>query len=485
MKRVVWKREAQASAMVVATRRPAPLRGALRTAICAACWMGFAVAAEPSPDAACADDACAIAPPAYTGAPLTLRLQGVPVRGALQQIADFAGLNLVAGDDVAGDMTLRLVDVPWDEALDIVLATNGLDKRRTGNVLLVAPAETLAERDRLDAETRRTLAALAPLQTRFVRVRYADASALAALVGGDSALALSERGRALVDERTNSLILTDTADNLEAVERMIGRLDIPVRQVQIEARIVNANSNFSEQMGIRWGVQLLSANGNVQGEDAAQAADAAHSAGAAVADGAAVVSARVSSPALWLDVELSASVDAGEAEIVARPKVVTTDKQPATIETGVEIPYQQATKSGATSIAFKDAVLQLLVTPRITPNGRIVMDLEVKQDTVGRIYHGVPSINTTRIVTQVLVDDGATLVLGGIFQTDRHHAVTRTPLLGNLPFIGRAFRRTTERDDKQELFIFITPAIIADTGSAAPSGASESGAASSDTEEAA
>ena len=485
MKRVVWKREAQASAMVVATRRPAPLRGALRTAICAACWMGFAVAAEPSPDAACADDACAIAPPAYTGAPLTLRLQGVPVRGALQQIADFAGLNLVAGDDVAGDMTLRLVDVPWDEALDIVLATNGLDKRRTGNVLLVAPAETLAERDRLDAETRRTLAALAPLETRFVRVRYADASALAALVG-DSALALSERGRVLVDERTNSLILTDTADNLEAVERMIGRLDIPVRQVQIEARIVNANSNFSEQMGIRWGVQLLSANGNGEGEDAGQAGDTTrHSAGATVADGAAVVSARVSSPALWLDVELSASVDAGEAEIVARPKVVTTDKQPATIETGVEIPYQQATKSGATSIAFKDAVLQLLVTPRITPNGRIVMDLEVKQDTVGRIYHGVPSINTTRIVTQVLVDDGATLVLGGIFQTDRHHAVTRTPLLGNLPFIGRAFRRTTERDDKQELFIFITPAIIADTGSAAPSGASASGAASSDTEEAA
>ena len=484
-KKDVWKREPPASAMAAATRRPAPFRGALRATICAVCWMGCAVAAEPLPDAVCADDVCgATAPPAYTGAPLTLRLQGVPVRGVLQQIADFAGLNLVAGDDVAGDMTLRLADVPWDEALDIVLATNGLGKRRTGNVLLVAPAETLAERDRLDAETRRTLAALAPLQTRFVRVRYADAGALAALVG-DSALALSERGRALVDERTNSLILTDTADNLEAVERMIGRLDIPVRQVQIEARIVNANSNFSEQMGIRWGVQLLS-NGNAQGEDAAQAADATrHSAGAAVADGAAVVSARVSSPALWLDVELSASVDAGEAEIVARPKVVTTDKQPATIETGVEIPYQQATKSGATSIAFKDAVLQLLVTPRITPNGRIVMDLEVKQDTVGRIYHGVPSINTTRIVTQVLVDDGATLVLGGIFQTDRHHAVTRTPLLGNLPFIGRAFRRTTERDDKQELFIFITPAIVADTGSAAPSAEPASGAASSDIEEAA
>ena len=450
-------------------KRKSPTVSALVVAFCA----GF-VAAEPTtPAEDCETETCATAP-AFTGAPLSLNLQGIPIHGVLQQIADFAGLNLVVGDDVAGDMTLRLVDVPWDEALDIVLATNGLGQRRSGNVLLVAPAAILAERERLEAEARHALAALAPLETRFVRVRYADAGALAALLGSDSALALSERGLVLVDERTNSLILTDTAANLAAVEDMIERLDIPVRQVQIEARIVNANSNFSEQLGIRWGVQLRGGNDVGQEDEAAEGTTL--QTGVAIADGVAAVSGTVAASALWLDVELSASVDAGEAEIVARPKVVTTDKQPATIETGVEIPYQQATKSGATSIAFKDAVLQLVATPRITPNGRIVMDLEVKQDTVGRIYHGVPSINTTRIATQVLVDDGATLVLGGIFLTDKHQVVTRTPLLGNLPIIGRAFRRTTERDDKHELFIFITPAIVQD-GTASADGSQSKEAA--------
>ncbi len=436
-------------------KRKSPTAAVLVVALCAG------IAAEPTtPAEDCETETCATVP-AYTGAPLSLNLQGIPIHGVLQQIADFAGLNLVVGDDVAGDMTLRLVDVPWDEALDIVLATNGLGQRRSGNVLLVAPAAVLAERERLEAEARLALAALAPLETRFVRVRYADAEALAALLGSDSSLALSERGLVLVDERTNSLILTDTAANLAAVEDMIERLDIPVRQVQIEARIVNANSNFSEQLGIRWGVQLR--GGNDAGQEDETGEGTTLQTGVTIADGVAAVSGTVAASALWLDVELSASVDAGEAEIVARPKVVTTDKQPATIETGVEIPYQQATKSGATSIAFKDAVLQLVATPRITPNGRIVMDLEVKQDTVGRIYHGVPSINTTRIATQVLVDDGATLVLGGIFLTDKHQVVTRTPLLGNLPIIGRAFRRTTERDDKHELFIFITPAIVQDS----------------------
>lgn len=449
-------------------KRKSPTVSALVVAFCA----GLAAAEPATPAEDCETETCDSAP-AYTGAPLSLNLQGIPIHGVLQQIADFAGLNLVVGDDVAGDMTLRLVDVPWDEALDIVLATNGLGQRRSGNVLLVAPAAILAERERLEAEARHALAALAPLETRFVRVRYADAGALAALLGSDSALALSERGLVLVDERTNSLILTDTAANLAAVEDMIERLDIPVRQVQIEARIVNANSNFSEQLGIRWGVQLR--GGNNAGPDEAGEGTTLQT-GVALADGAAAVSGTVAASALWLDVELSASVDAGEAEIVARPKVVTTDKQPATIETGVEIPYQQATKSGATSIAFKDAVLQLVATPRITPNGRIVMDLEVKQDTVGRIYHGVPSINTTRIATQVLVDDGATLVLGGIFLTDKHQVVTRTPLLGNLPIIGRAFRRTTERDDKHELFIFITPAIVQD-GTASADGSQSKEAA--------
>ena len=442
-------------------KRPAGTRFAAR---CLALLLAASAAAEESLGECLGDD-CAVAP--YSGESLSLNLQDVPVRGVLQLIADFAGLNLVAGDDVAGDMTLRLTDVPWDQALDLMLATNGLGQRRMGDVLLVAPAAAIAERERHDAEMRAALAASAPLETRFVRIRYADAGDLAALFGAEGEGAgLSERGRALVDERTNSLILTDSAANLAAAEEVVERLDIPVRQVQIEARIVNANQNFSEQLGIRWGVDVRSDGAIVRAGDGSAARDGVDARAALTLDGALVLAGQVAGAGYWLDAELSASVDAGEVEIVARPKVVTTDKQAATIEAGVEIPYQQATKSGATSIAFKDAVLQLRVTPRITPNGRIVMDLEVKQDTVGRVYHGVPSINTTRIVTQVLVDDGATVVLGGIFQTDRHHAMTRTPLLGDLPLLGRAFRRTTKRDDKQELFIFITPAIVEEPNNA-------------------
>ena len=412
-------------------------------------------------------DGTAVAQP-YRGEPLSLDFQDVEVRGALQLIADFAGINLVAGDAVTGRVTLRLEDVPWDEALDIVLAAHGLDKRRSGNVLLVAPAAVIAAGDQAELANRQALTALAPLTTEFVRIRYADAAPLAALFTSDGArLALSERGRVLVDERTNSLIVTDTAANVAAVAAVVAQLDIPVRQVQIEARIVTANENFSEQFGIRWGVTLGTRDAVVLpgSEDATRRTrpEPTHEARVgAGSDGGATLGARAYGPGYWLDMELSASVAAGQVEIVARPKVVTTDKRTAVVESGVEIPYQQATKSGATSIAFKDAVLQLTVTPRIAPNARIVLDIEVKQDTVGASFHGVPSVNTTRIASQVLVRDGETVVLGGIFQTDKHHAVVRTPLLGKLPVLGRAFRRTTARDDKQELFIFITPMIVAD-----------------------
>ena len=412
-------------------------------------------------------DAASVARP-YRGEPLSLNFQDVEVRGALQLIADFAGINLVAGDAVAGRVTLHLEDVPWDEALDIVLAAHGLDKRRSGNVLLVAPAAAIAAHDQAELANRKALTALAPLTTEFVRIRYADAAPLAAIFTGDGApLALSERGRLLVDQRTNSLIVTDTAASVAAFKAMIAELDIPVRQVQIEARVVTANENFSEQLGIRWGVTLgtpgavvLPSSGDATRRTLPEPTDQART--GVGGDGGATLGARAYGPGYWLDLELSASVAAGQVEIIARPKVITTDKRTAVIESGVEIPYQQATKSGATSIAFKDAVLQLTVTPRIAPNARIVLDIEVKQDTVGRSFHGVPSINTTRIESQVLVRDGETVVLGGIFQTDKHHTVVRAPLLGKLPLLGRAFRRTTARDDKQELFIFITPVIVAD-----------------------
>ena len=445
------------------------------------------------------------------GPRLTMNFQDIGIRRALQLIADFVDVNLVASESVVGNMTLRLVDVPWQEALQLILVTNGLERRSTGEILLVAPAEEMAARDQLALENRKTLADLAPLQTKFYEVRYADAGELAALLAGvgvetaprpDSTERLppiqppvqppkqrpqpltqppmqpptqpepqQKRGRVLVDERTNSLILTDTAANIGNLLATIAQLDVPIRQVQIEARIVNANNTFSDQLGIRWGVAMRNQGVAILSppEDANAAttsyasADDLQATASALADGGIVAQADLAGMGFWLDMELAASEAAGQAQIVARPKVVTTNKRVATIESGVEIPYQQSTKSGATSIAFKDAVLQLQVTPRITPNGRIVMDLEVKQDTVGRIYYGVPSINTTRIATQVLVDDGDTIVLGGIYQTDRHHTVAQTPVLGKVPVLGRAFRRTTERDDRQELFIFITPSIVQET----------------------
>ena len=411
-------------------------------------------------------------PIVYVGERMSVNFQDVEVRSVLQLIADFAGLNLVAGKAIEGRMTLRVVDVPWDEALDLVLSINGLGKRRTGSVLLVAPAAEIVEQERLELEHRRARAELAPLTRTFIRLRYADATALANLLG-DGAV-LSERGRVLVDPRTNSLVVTDTAANLAETRRVIERLDGPVRQVQIEARVVNANANFSEELGIHFGgavftpTPLADIEDEPAGENGVRHAEDLVARLGIASDGASGIAVGIADVHYQLDLQLSAMASDGRAEIVARPSVITADKRLATIESGVEIPFQQATKSGATSIAFKDAVLQLEVTPQITPNERILMDLTVKQDTVGRIYHGVPSINTTRISTQVLVDNGQTVVLGGIFQTDRHQATVRTPVLGELPVVGRLFRNTLERDDKQELYVFITPSIIQEpTGSQA------------------
>ena len=408
-------------------------------AIIAAAWFApLGVLASPAEDA-----------DAAVAAAITLDFQDVEIRTALQLIADFADFNLVAGDEVAGRITMRLVDVPWDEALDLILATEGLSKLRTDNVVFVAPVADIATVEKAGIESRRELDELAPLQTAFIPVRYADAATLAAFGRDDGApAALSTSGSVRVDARTNSLIVHDTAENLAAFRRVIERLDVPVHQVWIEARIVTANSNASEELGIRWRARVDSEDRTDVPDRALRLSDDA--------DGVDVGYGILGADYL-LDVELSALAAAGHAEIVARPKVVTGDQHTALIESGVEIPYQQATRSGATSIAFKDAVLQLAVTPRITPENDIVMELDIKQDTVGRIYHGVPSVNTTRIETRVRVADGETVVLGGIFQTDRYRTATQTPLLGDLPLIGPVFRRTLERDDKQELFIFITP----------------------------
>ena len=422
---------------------------------------------------------------------ITLDFQDIETRAALQLLADFAGRNLVASGAVSGSLTLRLARVPWDQALDLILRTQGLDKREIGNVLLVAPAGEIAERERLELERRRQFAELAPLTTEFIQIRYASAAELFELLGGaEHPAALSDRGSVLVDERTNAVILTDTAERIAEIRGVIARLDVPVRQVVIESRIVNANANFSSQLGIRWGGAALRTRGETtlklgaglgaldqlqraateggQGLSSPEGpvTDLGVSGGGTTRLGIGVTDASD----YVLDVEISALASEGHAEVIARPTLITTDKQPATIQSGVEIPYQEASSSGATSTSFKEAVLSLAVTPRITPDQRIIMDLAVHQDSVGQLYNGVPSIDTTSVTTRVLVENGETIVLGGMFRTNRNLEIARTPLLGDVPILGRLFRRTLTRDDKQELLIFITPRIVG-------SGASEAVAA--------
>jgi type IV pilus assembly protein PilQ len=416
------------------------------------------------------------APPRYAGQRLSLNFQDVEVRAVLQLLADFAGLNLLASNAVGGSLTLNLRDVPWDQALDLVLRTQGLGKRLEGNVLLVAPAEALAAQEQAAMAARTRQEGLAPLETAFLQVRYARAADLVALFqagagAGDGASLVSERGSVLVDERTNAIIASDTAPRLARLKTLLDQLDIPVRQVLIEARIVTANTNFTNELGIRWGGSFArERDGKVLRIDGS-------------ADGAgAAVSLPLSSPTTaftlglsgnndLLDLELAALASEGEAEVVARPKVLTADKQKATVASGVEIPYQQAASSGATAVQFKEAALSLSVTPQITPDDRIIMALQVNQDTVGEVFNGIPSINTNQIETQVLVNNGETLVLGGIFQTTRQRTEDQTPLLGDVPVLGRLFQRRQSADRKQELLIFITPRIVDGEGDGADAGA--------------
>jgi type IV pilus assembly protein PilQ len=420
----------------------------------------------------------------YSGEKLSLNFQDIEVRSVLQLIADFTDLNLVASDTVQGRITLRLKNVPWDQALELILKTKGLDQRQVGNVLLVAPAAEIAAREKLELENQKQISELAPLQTEFIQVRYASATQLFELfnnaAGTDQSM-LSERGSVIVDDRTNAIILTDTADRLQDFRKVINQLDVPVRQVLIEARIVTASDDFSEDLGIRWGGAKLTQEsssrfykyggslttlndlqdiivGGGQG-DVSSPEDLVVDLGVQK-EGTTSFGVGITGAGYLLDLELSALAADGHAEVVARPKVITADKNPAIIESGTEIPYQEASSSGATSTSFKDATLALEVTPQITPDDRIIMELNVKQDTVGAIFNGVPSIDTNQIETQVLVDNGQTVVLGGIFTTDKQYSTTKTPFIGDLPYVGRLFRRTAEKDNKSELLIFITPRII-------------------------
>ena len=471
----------------------------------------------------------------FSGDRLSLNFQDIEVRSVLQLIADFTSLNLVASDTVTGSITLRLDQVPWDQALAIVLKAKGLDKRQEGNVLMVAPAAEIAEQERLQVEANKQLQELAPLETAFVRIKYADAAKIFELFtaddqqSGDSGGAskdgnatnsiLSARGSAIVDERTNTIILTDTEDKISEFQRLIAEIDVPIKQVLIEARIVIANTDFKKELGATWGLAGIdkisgttqsSAFGDKTLGFSGRRSGLSPGAGVAESfrysadeietdfgpDGVAgggddgptlytknydfglgdslAVDLGVADPTgsfslgyltdnFLIDLELSALESDGFGEIVSQPKVLTGDKQQAVIKSGTEIAYEKATSSGATSIEFREAVLQLEVTPQITPDNRIIMDLLVSQDSVGAFTPGgEPSIDITRIETQALVGNGQTLVLGDIFQTEEVNGTEKVPMLGDIPFLGRLFRNDLRNVEKREILIFITPKIIDD-----------------------
>lgn len=435
----------------------------------------------------------------YTGEKLSLNFQDIEVRSVLQLIADFTELNLVASDSVEGRITLRLQNVPWDQALDLVLKTKGLDKRKVGNVILVAPASEIAEREKLELETTKQVEELAPLRTEYLQVNYAKATDLAELITSDNGF-LTDRGTATVDARTNTILVQDTSAKLEEIRQLLKQLDVPVKQVLIESRVVVARQSVGEEIGVQWGQmredvrpngsawytaprndvirqmhnndvtnQVALANGGkatalpVTGDQlsvdfASPSSNAASFAIGYLRDG------------TLIDMELSALESTGNVNIIATPKLLTADQQKARIESGREIPYQEASSSGATTISFKKAVLALEVTPHITPDGRIIMDLQINQDSVGDNVvvasttggssTSVPSIDTNKIQTSVLVDDGETVVLGGVFKNETTDTVNKVPFLGDLPVLGRLFRSNSKTELKQELLIFITPKVV-------------------------
>jgi len=427
----------------------------------------------------------------YVGERISLNFQDIEVRAVLQLIADFTELNLVASDTVAGRITLRLKNVPWDQALELVLKTKGLDKRQIGNVLMVAPAAEIAERERQEIEANKQIAELAPLHSEFIRIRYAKAAELVGLFDAGSeegGTLISTRGSVIVDNRTNSLIVTETSAKLAEIRELIDRVDIPIRQVMIEARIVIAQSDLEKELGISWGGAYLNpdANGNILSVsgDTQNVANLNNSVingtqpnpsypGALLVDlgvGTATSGFAVgfTSNDLFLTAELSALESAGKSEVVSQPKVITGDKQTANIKSGTEIPFQQAAASGATAVQFKEAVLSLDVTPNITPDDRILLDLIITQDSVGDLVPSgqgglIPAIDTTELTTQVLVGNGETVVLGGVFRTEALETTSKVPFFGDIPYVGALFKNNSTQNTKTETLIFITPRILADT----------------------
>ncbi len=454
----------------------------------------FTIEINPAPETADTESSLFSEDKEYEGQRLTLNFQDIETRAVLQLLAETSGKNIVVSDTVQGNVTLRLRNVPWDQALDIVMTTKGLDMRQNGNVIMVAPAEEIAARETADLEAQLAISELEPMYSEFLQVNYAKASDLASLIsGGDGGQMLSDRGSLGVDDRTNTLLVQDTAERLQDIRRMVRTLDVPIKQVLIESRIVVVNDDFSRDLGVRLGVSafnesstgLTSISGSGSGTDTMTSSYLENQAipgspylleypslanrynvSLPIADAAGRFSLAILERDYLVDLELTALEAEGRGEIVSTPRVITANQSEATIKQGVEIPYQQASSSGATTIQFKEAVLELVVTPQITPDNNIIMDLRVSKDNVGEIISTgglggtVPSIDTRSVETQVLVADGQTVVLGGIYETERRETIKKVPFLGDIPFAGALFRSKQRIDNKAELLIFVTPRIL-------------------------
>ncbi|OLQ86750.1 fimbrial protein [Vibrio ponticus] len=417
---------------------------------------------------------------------MSINFQDVPVRNVLQLIAQYNGFNLVMADSVSGNISLRLDEVPWTQILDVILQVKGLAKHVDGNVVIVAPLAEIEQREQIRLEQARLESERVGFQSQIIKVNFANASDIAELVGGEGVTGmLSERGTVRVDERTNSLLIRDFSTNIDAVREIIAALDVPIKQVQIEARIVTISEGNLDELGVRWSVnsndgrlgaslegnfdqrnqsQLLDANGSLLPDvDISELLNVNLAAAAANSSTIAFQVAKLGSSTL-LDLELSALQRESKAEVISSPRLITTNKQPAYIEQGTEIPYLEAASSGATSVSFKKAVLSLKVTPQITPDNRLILDLNVTQDRPGEVLKTgtgeAVSINTQRIGTQVLVENGETIVLGGIYQRSVTDTVDKVPLLGDLPLLGALFRRSYQQLGKSELLIFVTPKVV-------------------------
>ena len=430
----------------------------------------------------------------YEGQRLTLNFQDIETRAVLQLLAETSGRNIVVSDTVQGNVTLRLRNVPWDQALDIVMTTKGLDMRENGNVIIVAPAEEIAARETADLEAKAAINELEPLYSEFLQVNYAKAADLAALIGGDSGNALlSERGSVGIDDRTNTLLVNDTAERLQDIRRLVRTLDIPIRQVLIESRIVVVNDDYSRDLGVRFGFTgvtdnsddgIISITGTGEGSDiiVGSALDNLANTGqpfpvtvpgiedrfnvnVPIENPAGRLALAILNSDYIVDLELTALQAEGRGEIVSTPRIITANQKEARIEQGVEIPFQESASSGATTTQFKKAVLSLTVTPQITPDNNIIMDLLVSKDNVGQLTPSatgglVPSIDTRSVETQVLVRDGQTVVLGGIYETERRETINKVPFLGDIPGVGFLFRSKSNVSNKSELLIFVTPRIL-------------------------